>query len=76
MQRLQDISEVSVLSIGQIQELLFVQSHEPAYRNVLWKKDTNLGDLDLDTLSLIVNLHDIYIIVRTFRITPFVLTRQ
>ncbi len=36
MQRLQDISEVSVLLVGQIQELLFVQPHQP--KASYWKQ--------------------------------------
>jgi hypothetical protein len=41
--------------------------------------DTNLGDLDLDTLSLIIDLHDTYIVIRVvrgLRIAPFVLSCQ
>lgn len=79
--RLQDISEVSVLSIGQIQELLFgSHSHfSLPYTVNLLKTDTNLGYLDLDTFPLIIYRRDIYIIVRVIRglrITPFVLTCQ
>ena len=41
--------------------------------------NTNLGDLDLSTLSVLVNPHHVYIIKRIvwwLRIAPFVLTCQ
>ena len=76
-QKLQDKSEISILSIRQIQELLFVKST----CNIIFpaRTDTNLGDLDLSTLSVLVYPHRVYIIkqiVRWLRIAPFVLTCQ
>jgi hypothetical protein len=41
--------------------------------------DTNLGDLDLNPVSIFVDPHDVYIIkriVRRLRVTPSVLTCQ
>jgi hypothetical protein len=77
--KLQDISEVSILSIGQIQELLFVESCELCNISFPVRTDTNLGDLDLNTVSVLVDPHDVYIIkriVRRLRVAPFVLTFQ
>ena len=41
--------------------------------------DTNLGDLDLNAVSLLVDSRDVYIIipiVPRFRVAPFVFTFQ
>lgn len=47
--------------------------------NALIRPDTNLGDLDLKTISLVVDSRDVYVIIRIiprFRVPPFVLTFQ
>jgi hypothetical protein len=41
--------------------------------------DTNLGDLDLSTLSVLVDPHHVYVIkgiVQRLRVAPFILTCQ
>ena len=60
MRELQNISEVSVLSIRQIQELLFVRPHQ---FKLPMRTDTNLGHLNLNTVSLLVSPRDVYIII-------------
>jgi hypothetical protein len=47
--------------------------------NAPTETDTNLGDLDLSTISVFVDLHDVYIIERLvprLRIAQFVLPCQ
>jgi hypothetical protein len=73
----QDISEVSILTIGQIQKLLSAELHEPA--SLLERTDTDLGDFDFGAVSTFVSCYDINVVkrlVQRFRIAPFVLTGQ
>ena len=74
--KLQNISEVSILSIRQIQEFLSVDSQKNTTFPV--RIGTNLGDLDLNLFSVFVD-HHVYIIKRIVPwlcIAPFVLTCQ
>ena len=75
--KLQNISKVSILSIRQIQKLLFVQSQKNTSFPV--RMGTNLGDFDLSALSIAIDPQHVHVIKRIvplLRIASFVLTCQ